>query len=127
MNHCVCGQNIQIGLDCLVPLGLLPSLPTCYSEAESSYRTDRNPWQGQCNSLFANCSHIELKDGLSCREFWMHKLAERACVEVHEMKRLMGRIRPGKHYYGGKGCWSWPLPSFYAASELNAGLAQISR
>ena len=55
--------------------------------------------------LFTNHSHTELKNGLSRRECWAHRLAERAGFQVQEMKSQMGSIRQGRCSHGGKECW----------------------
>ena len=81
------------------------------------------PCTSSRSSLFTNHSHIELKDELSRRECWAHRLAERAGFQVQETKRRMSNVRPGRCCLGGKECWSWPLPSLYSALKLNAGLA----
>ena len=84
------------------------------------------PYASSPNSVFTSHSHTELKNGLSRRECWAHRLAERAGFQVQEMKSQMGRVRQGRCSHGGKECRWWPLPSLYPALELSAGLAWIS-
>ena len=55
--------------------------------------------------LFTNHSHTELKNGLSRRECWAHRLAERAGFQVQEMKSQMGSVRQGRCSHVGKECW----------------------
>lgn len=67
----------------------------------------------------------ELKDESHCKGQWVYRLAERACFQIHEMKRLMGSKRPWRYCCFGKECWSWPLPCLYSSLEFNTGLAQV--
>ena len=62
------------------------------------------PYASSPNSVFTSHSHTELKNGLSRRECWVHRLAERAGFQVQEMKSQMGRVRQGRCSHGGKEC-----------------------